>query len=214
MASTHKGHCQACGRLQMLPKGNLALHGYTVSGGFFSGVCRGSKFLPFEESCDQVRRYIAEAKASLASLEAFITTLRQPVTEGNVAWFRSSLASPKGRYYGSVRGPWTEREITTETNEREYVRYFVDGDTAWKRDADGVYRVQPVRAEINTYYADTTVQKLATTANGHYASNLEMEAKSLRRYIAWQVERVATWKPAPLLPVSSKDKQGFDPEAK
>lgn len=49
MAATHKGTCQACGRLQKLPKGRLSNHGYTVDWGFFQGVCSGAKALPLEE---------------------------------------------------------------------------------------------------------------------------------------------------------------------
>lgn len=47
--STHHGHCQACGRLQLLPGGVLAKHGYKVAGfGFFMGTCRGSDRNPLE----------------------------------------------------------------------------------------------------------------------------------------------------------------------
>src|ERR1700731_1581319 len=45
-----KGHCQACGRIQVVlsTTGLLAQHGYTVRSGYFSGVCRGSAWLPLE----------------------------------------------------------------------------------------------------------------------------------------------------------------------
>lgn len=59
--STHKGHCQICGRQQAvearaahnLASGSynttLSKHGYTVKGfGYFAGTCHGSDHLPME----------------------------------------------------------------------------------------------------------------------------------------------------------------------
>lgn len=79
--ATHSGHCQACGRLQKLPNGKLSKHGYTVEHGFFSGVCRGTNYLPFEQSCDQVRRYIGEAKSEVE----FLTKRRTELLEGEIS---------------------------------------------------------------------------------------------------------------------------------
>lgn len=47
---THKGHCQACGRVQAVDTTNnlLAKHGYTVDFGYFNGICTGSDRKPLE----------------------------------------------------------------------------------------------------------------------------------------------------------------------
>ena len=47
---THRGHCQACGRVQAVDTANnlLAKHGYTVDFGYFDGVCTGSDRKPLE----------------------------------------------------------------------------------------------------------------------------------------------------------------------
>ena len=47
---THRGHCQACGRVQAVDTTNnlLAKHGYTVDFGYFNGVCTGSDRKPLE----------------------------------------------------------------------------------------------------------------------------------------------------------------------
>ena len=47
---THRGHCQACGRVQAVDTANnlLAKHGYTVDFGYFDGVCTGSDRQPLE----------------------------------------------------------------------------------------------------------------------------------------------------------------------
>jgi hypothetical protein len=47
---THRGHCQACGRVQAIERGpgvdlrlgTIAKHGYTVDWGYFSGTCNGA----------------------------------------------------------------------------------------------------------------------------------------------------------------------------
>src|SRR5580765_2005563 len=96
--STHQGHCQVCGRLQMLPGGELSLHGYKVKSGYFSGTCHGARYQPFELSCELVKRSIVDAQAALTSLEAFRATLRQPVTD-NQCWFHTRQANPRGRDY-------------------------------------------------------------------------------------------------------------------
>src|SRR5438270_1512480 len=56
---THKGHCQACGRLQAHEStGGVAKHGYTTEGGYFHGTCMGSGHKPLEHShelCDRIQ---------------------------------------------------------------------------------------------------------------------------------------------------------------
>lgn len=58
---THRGHCQACGRLQAVDNAShaLAAHGYTVEGGYFNGACQGSGFLPLEVSHTQLDQFVA-----------------------------------------------------------------------------------------------------------------------------------------------------------
>jgi hypothetical protein len=48
--STHRGSCQACGRVQCvtLHTDKLAKHGYTVDWGHFNGVCAGADVKPLE----------------------------------------------------------------------------------------------------------------------------------------------------------------------
>jgi hypothetical protein len=56
--STHRGHCQACGRIQSVLNDTnnaprLAKHGYTVKGwGFFMGTCLGSDRYPLQTAHD------------------------------------------------------------------------------------------------------------------------------------------------------------------
>jgi len=69
---THRGTCQACGRVQAITEwtnkhsgktfGNIAKHGYTVNWGFFNGVCMGADSLPLELSKDTTERLIKELR--------------------------------------------------------------------------------------------------------------------------------------------------------
>lgn len=222
-SATHSGHCQACGRLQKLPLSSsgpkLSLHGYSVTHGYFSGTCVGSKESPFELSCELVKRFIQSATSQLANLEAFQTRLRQKPTEA-VAWFNTSKASRKGFQFVSDRR-WEQCDILEEVVTYEngtpeggrYSKFSRAGDTAWMQVSGGAYHQREVkdrRAEVSAGHNDPILD-VAWKANRTYAKWLEHEADSLRRYIVWQTERVQTWKPAPLFPVTAKDKQGFKP---
>ncbi len=48
--ATHRGTCQACGRVQAIRPdvGFVAKHGYTVDWGFFNGICAGADVTPME----------------------------------------------------------------------------------------------------------------------------------------------------------------------
>lgn len=194
--ATHSGHCQACGRLQKLPSGVLSLHGYKVAHGFFSGVCVGARELPFEQSCGLVAQFIASAKRALATLEAKQAELRSPAVEP----FTTINVYVKGQGYGQ-RGhyEWQRVQVNCDVAADGH-RTFYLGD---RRDHTSV---------IYDSYGETALT-LATRYNKRYADSFNREAETLRRYIAWQTERVATWEPAALLPVTAKDKEGFAADA-
>tara|TARA_Y100001951_G_C11280597_1_gene265098 strand:- start:892 stop:1740 length:849 start_codon:yes stop_codon:yes gene_type:complete len=73
---THRGHCQACGRVQAVDTHNnfIAKHGYTVDFGYFSGVCTGSNRKPLEvdktfteETIEELSEWIAKKQILLES---------------------------------------------------------------------------------------------------------------------------------------------------
>ncbi len=203
MKATHKGHCQACGRLQMLPKGVLSKHGYNVTHGFFSGVCVGAGYLPFEKSCALVARFVANAKASLEALEAFQAKLRETAT-ANEAWFNCYNWQADWR----MRRSWKLCKVT------EIVVPFHDGSgqySKFTRTGDVERNGQHKDADVSADYR-ATLTEVCTKANANYAEWLEHESVSLRRYIAWQEERVRTWEEKLLLARDREpDHDGFEP---
>jgi len=209
MKATHKGHCQACGRLQMLPNGKLAQHGYKITHGFFSGVCVGSKHLPFEVSCDMLPGFISNAQRALANVEATQAKLRVRPTEPK-AW----VANYEGTSYGRNSYVWQEvvvngrlKTITVKDETHSWIEYFYVAPTPNGKGL-GEHKIETYGMDVH----NTTDHSLdvALHLNKRRAQALEKEAINLRNYIIWQQRRVDTWKPAALLPVDAKSKAGFE----
>lgn len=84
--STHRAHCQVCGRLQAViaTTGRIAKHGYTVKGwGFFHGTCTGSDYPPLQKErdlTDSICRALTEhAAENDRAAEAFRTGKQIPL---------------------------------------------------------------------------------------------------------------------------------------
>lgn len=199
--ATHSGTCQACGRLQKLPGGVLSKHGYTVESGFFSGVCRGSGYLPFEVSYDQVARYTAEAQAErnyLASVQAAHRASVENVVQVHV--FVKSTR--KGSVY-----TWHTTEVKAE-DKGKYTSFTVNVPD-WRT---GKTIDRGVRDFGVDYHADT-IEKVIAALHEIRAASYDWPIATLDRYIAWQTARIATWKPGALFPVGAKGEGlGFNAE--
>lgn len=205
MPATHRGHCQLCGALHKLPKGRLSTHGYTVAHGYFSGICRGTGALPFEQSFGLVLDEIETARVQLLHVQAFVDELRQPATADTLMWVRTHV---KASFAGRAHYIWEPVTLhaTLDMSEPEYprmqYRYVAHGGVEVGDYRSGFHGVE--------FYdmPDATVEqrRLATIDkfNQIYAHWFDHETESLRRYIAWQRERVQNWKAAPLLPVDGK----------
>jgi hypothetical protein len=201
MKATHSGHCQACGSLQKLPNGKLSLHGYKVMGGFFSGVCRGARELPFELSCDLVQTFVNEATAHKSELEAFVVKLRKPATTAK-AW----ISNYEGHTYGRNNYKMRYVEIV------ETVTHYTGGSySRFNYVANGTNGKTNVTHEVRSYTSARTLLELCTQLNAEYASRIEArDIRNLTNYIKWQSARVANWKLGALLPVNMKnDKAEF-----
>ena len=71
-----RGHCQCCGNLQAVPTAHMSKHGYTVKGGWFSGVCSGQNYAPIEVSRETADKIVAQVRADVAALYETIEALR------------------------------------------------------------------------------------------------------------------------------------------
>jgi hypothetical protein len=199
--ATHKGHCQVCGGLQMLPSGTLSLHGYKVEYGFFNGICHGAKAKPFEQAHDLVDAAIVRAEQALRNIVARQIALRSPAMDP-IAIVNVFVKDARGKTYHE----WRKVEVKVRFSESGYATFyhetFVDQPRFGSRDSE---------LSANDF-SEKDTRAVATKYNRTFADWLEYEAKSLRRYIAWQTERVRTWTKQPLIAVDAKDKAAFKPE--
>jgi hypothetical protein len=206
MKATHNGTCQICGSFQKLPKGKLSLHGYTVRWGFFSGVCTGSKALPFEQSKDLIEGAIARAKNMLAETRKESADLKSGALklEGNKAYVHAYFSPNSRRDRGGYK--WTVVNVTLEK-----VTYDpADGGTGFYYKAsyktDDQARPHDISIPYDMPRIEDEAAMLASVQlmlNAGYAkSELDSRASQLAQYITWQEERIADWKPTDLKPIA------------
>ena len=79
--ATTQGTCQVCGRIQKLPGGVLANHGYNLTYKFFMGTCYGSGALPYELSCDLVKDSVRISRDSQERILRIIAQLERSENE-------------------------------------------------------------------------------------------------------------------------------------
>lgn len=110
--STHRGHCQACARVQAVNPDTmrLAKHGYTVKGfGFFNGVCHGADRQPLELD----RTYCDEILVRLTEYAAQMDTYAAALKDGSAHPFRCNT----GKSIKVARGGrmvWEEETVLWE----------------------------------------------------------------------------------------------------
>jgi hypothetical protein len=188
--ATHSGTCQICGARQKLPHGILAKHGYNVKWGFFSGVCNGADHLPFEQSCDLVEAAIVAARMQIEVIAERIEAIRKQ--GGSRAWNNSYITDPRTR---KSEYRWVEVEVKKVHRVIECTGY----------EYDKLVHVREDGKETDLYdnvHEDNAVENVAARMNEQYIKQvLQTRVANLKQYIAWQQERVASWKPAALTPV-------------
>lgn len=190
MKATHDGHCQLCGRLQRLPDGVLALHGYTVQWGFFSGQCPGSKHLPYEQSKDLIDGCIAGQLAAIERAQANAAALRDPAkTTGETCWVNEYVTSRRGqsvyqwREVAITKTPWTSDDGTVYHSYR-YTKQ--DGK---------LEKLNYVPFEIKD-----DLHAVVLWANEKRAAQVfDREVQERKNYVAWLRQRAADWTLAPLV---------------
>jgi hypothetical protein len=175
----------------------------------------GAGHLPFEVSCDLLPRFIASATEHRNQLQTTQAEYRKPATTP-VAMVRNY----EGDSYGRNGYRWIEVEINGRVTgyegklldgshtKTEWVEYFyVANGTNGQKDVE--HRLDSLYHVLGPSSMEDRSLAVATHLNGLYAKSLQREIDEMNRYIAWQQSRVENWKPAPLLPVTAKDKEGF-----
>ena len=215
--ATHRGHCQLCGSLQMLPSGRLSLHGYKVEHSYFSGICRGAKHLPFEQSFHLVIDEIKMATEALERVEKRIHGLENDIDDDTKMWVHTFVPSSGMTRSRHIWEPVTltarpeQRDSSAHGGHYNVVKYsYVEH--GGKETGDSRSGFHGVEA-WDMPHATCEELRRATVLkyNRTYAKWYQHEATSLRRYIAWHKERMQNWTEKPLLPRDAKSKLEFVP---
>ena len=152
---THRGTCQACGRLQAHQNTNglVAKHGYTVDWGFFNGVCMGADAQPLEldrSMTDQIIKTLRTVEAPKHDKHA--AALQAGTVEPQ--WKREVIACHYPRRDG--RNTFNFNRIDIECTRAELSDY-----DAGQQLAHAIY-VAKGKAEQARSHADMLVKMIAT----------------------------------------------------
>lgn len=177
--ATNKGTCQVCGCLHKLPGDRLSTHGYTVQLGFFSGKCRGSGELPFEQSKDLVEVSIERAQESAGALRRFQDELRQPA------------APDTTRVWVEVGCHWYKVDAYAKVHAKGRWVTFHHAPVPGQRD----------RGEHQRTLRGSSLEEVVAHTNEVRAAAVDKTLDSIARYVNQQRERIKNWKPAPLKPL-------------
>lgn len=175
--ATHSGTCQVCGRLQKLPEGVLAKHGYNLRFGFFNGVCWGAGYRPFEQATDAIEKAIGWATGQRVALEAEIVKLSSLPVENTAPFHRYVTAKRQGE-----RSGYREEQVTIILKGEQKFIQFTDGT------------IEP--ALRYSFYG--TVSVIVLELRTRRIARCAMAIQEHQKYIDWQTNRVATWKPGKL----------------
>lgn len=94
-ASNIKGHCQACGRIQVVLYADhmMASHGYTVRSGYFSGVCIGHNYLPLEVSRERLDWVVLDLERHAKMHDQHVDELMRGITVPSQAFKRDQFTN-------------------------------------------------------------------------------------------------------------------------
>jgi hypothetical protein len=112
------GNCQVCGRLQAVNRG-MSKHGYTVTHGWFNGVCSGESELPMQQD-DSVTKQVCETiYAQIAEYEETILNLQNgtiaPLTAPVAVWHKAEVVA-----FADAPKSMQEREVASAIRKLEY----------------------------------------------------------------------------------------------
>jgi hypothetical protein len=204
--ATHRGTCQACGRIQKLPGGIMSLHGYTKQWGFFHGTCRGSHHKPFELSKDLIDTCIQGAQNAITSLQVQRGDLVRMPTSETKAWMKIYVGH---KHDGKNSYAWKKGTITLVTREYHGTGLRIT-EYVWTSELSDVEIAQerkPMTETLHTYELPGVRDVVGAIEQLNYKyvlAVIDPESKQLRTYIAWQQQRIKDWSPKPLRPLTEK----------
>lgn len=189
--ATHRGHCQACDRVQKLTMPNfvMALHGYSVQWQEFQGECPGSNYMPYEESCEFCKHILKGQRIHLEGLKKNVIALRTPTTEPK-AWLYEYIARSDRHKFFDQMNVWRKIDF-----------YMVEGDTfPHYLDYNGKEQSLGRQGGIGVHLE---LLEYMNVLNGKKATFVQQQVERTKKYIAWLEKRIAEWKRKELLPIAA-----------
>ena len=184
--ATHKGTCQVCGRVQAInaKTGMLAKHGYTVEWGWFEGTCRGSDHLPFEKSCELVKKSIVWAEERLVALANMIEETKAWTVDSEIKAqvYLGYNEARKGGYYV------VNAKIIKKETWRNWGLEFTFGGREFRK-------------EIKETMTGATAERLLAAHIERHVARLERQVREVNHYKEVQQNRVNTWVEADLMEI-------------
>lgn len=168
-----RGHCQICGRDIGIGAGVIAHHGYQRPKwyGGQTRSCEGARELPYEVSCDVLRRHIGEVEVDRANA---------------AAWLAKVVANGPDLILPVEIAEWIRDDYGARVKKFRVVEVSA-ANVAEKMEAD-----KRLWSEIG--YAGDAWERLHKSAAWKAGQNLE----AIDAHLEWQRGRLAEWKaPAP-----------------
>ena len=167
--ATHEGTCQICGRVQRLPNGFLAKHGYKTTFGYFQGVCWGSKELPYEQSCDVLHSYVQ-----------FLNEKKIKLIQQRDAWLLPAT-SPHTQIHIPRRGIWMWERCEVQQTAIGHIQIV---------DLTG----EPISVAYHRPDQSKTLLENADLLNKRRADQFSIEIRHVEIEIDMATRRIANWK--------------------
>ena len=213
-AATHEGECQVCGRVQKLPNGTLAKHGYTVQWGFFEGTCWGADSLPLEVDNSllaQAIEWATRLAQGAAEIQEKLLNDEQP--EKVWAQYYDPSLGRRGTRTGYA-SRWFDTRDMFETEAGTYgygigqwaipvSREAYDYQTRSIQHLPLMNGSRQVVAHIGTALRNTAMQAAWKANVKHVEREMAFELRSLESYIVWQTRRNSNWRPKHLRAVAA-----------
>lgn len=181
------GTCQCCGRIQKAPGELMTAHGYTVTYGFFMGICQGTGHKPFELSIDLIESFIAQADAYADTVKEEIEALKNPDnSQGYQTWVCVHI--PRKPREKKSSEAWVRATLVQE-NDDVFLEYV--------NPIDGSAVRMSASKKTSLYLA--SIEEHQASLNFWRIFHLEPDLKRTEEYAQWQRNRIKNWEPRPLL---------------
>lgn len=182
--ATHSGNCQVCMNNQKLPNGELSKHGYTTKWGFFAGTCDGSHNLPYEKSCELVKR-------SIVTMHKKIVELQDDIAQIN------ALPDNIGYIYQYVKATTDQWKNRVPAHYRWNIGKFHKHE---KYDFSIQFTANDGTLENNDA-GNGTILEVKLYHTNRYIRGIENKIAQMNEYIQMQQKRVDDWVEKELTPV-------------